>query len=209
MTTHTDAAAHPRSTTAEMLANNTVPNRFRTLARVRRIIPRNAKGSEQGDLAVLWCKRCNNSFAGEYCQSCNDKQLQHADVQWQMLLDLEPEIEVGDGERDEGMDVDETPSQRKEERLARESIIAILAGDEAARVLPALPLITPGPNEMRRLRRRIPALTSGVEDLLLGPRFDGKRTQPLIDWSIESYAGGVNGGFDRLLFRVFGMRRGN
>lgn len=206
MTTYTNASEYPRSTTAEIIANNTVPNRFRTLARVRRIIPRNAKGSEKGDLAVLWCKRCNNSFAGEHCKSCNDERLQHADVQWQMLLDLEPEIEAG--QEGEGMDLDGTSaSQRRQERLERESIIAVLAGEEAERVLAPLPLVTKGPNEMRRLRKRISALTPRVEELLLGPRFDGERTRPLIDWSIESYAGGANGGFDRLLFRVFGMRK--
>jgi hypothetical protein len=182
---------HRRSTFTEITANQTVPNRFRTLARVKKIIPRNAKGSAAGDLAVLWCKRCNNTFDKHHCRSCNDKHLKHADVRWQLAIVLEAE----------GTDEETSPRE----------LIAVFDGDEAATVFNALPPLATGPNEVDRLRKRIAdhaKFNKEVENLLFGARFNGERTRPLIDWTLESYAGGPNGRQDHLLFRVFGMRKG-
>ncbi|BEI86718.1 hypothetical protein CcaverHIS002_0700640 [Cutaneotrichosporon cavernicola] len=193
MTKFTDEASHPRSTVAQILANTTAPNRFRTLARVKAIHSRDAKGSAKGDLAVLWCKRCNNTFAKDHCQTCNDRSMKNAEVRWQLLLVLEPEH--ADGE--------ETPPDC--------AAVVVLDGDEAAAILPALPPLAPGPNEVARLRKRISGydkFKKPVQDLLLGPDVNGERTPPLIDWTVESYASGPNGQLDHLCFRVFGMRSG-
>ncbi|BEJ17058.1 hypothetical protein CspHIS471_0604590 [Cutaneotrichosporon sp. HIS471] len=194
MTKFTDEASHPRSTVAQILANTTAPNRFRTLARVKTIHSRDAKGSAKGDLAVLWCKRCNNTFAKDHCQTCNDRSMKNAEVRWQLLLVLEPERANGE----------ETPPDC--------AAVVVLDGDDAAAILPALPPLAPGPNEVARLRKRISGyekFKKPVEDLLLGPDVNGERTPPLIDWTVESYASGPNGQLDHLCFRVFGMRSGS
>ncbi|KLT39255.1 hypothetical protein CC85DRAFT_330894 [Cutaneotrichosporon oleaginosum] len=190
MTGYTDEAAHPRSTISEILANTTVPNRFRLLARVLALTPRFPKGASvnkagavsKGELAMLWCRRCKNNFPSAHCLSCNDMSLKHAEVRWQMLLTLE-------GESGGQLDV-------------------VLDGDAAAAVLPPLPPLTPDPKEVRRLRGRLVDLRAAAENVLLGARFDGVRTRPLIDWTIESYATGPSGRLEYLHFRVFGMRKG-
>lgn len=174
-----------------------MPNRYRTYARVREILPRNAKGSKPTDLAVLWCKKCENTFPQDYCLSCGDKKLFNADVQWQMYLDLEAEL--GEGEK------------RNEEDWDDGKFVAVLGGDVAAAIFPPLPPIAPmmGPNEVKRLRARITTeFSPKVADLLLGAKFNGEHTRPLIDLTLESCGGGANGGMDRLMFRVFGMKKG-
>lgn len=150
--------------------------RVRLHAKVTRILRRNARGSNPGDLAVLWCTKCKNPFAGDYCQSCSDVTRARATIQYQMILELD------DGE---------------------ELMYATLSGPRADDILPPLHMSLGGPNEVKRARAAISALTSRVEDVLMGSRMDGVRTPCLIDWTLECYPS------ENMIkiWRVFGMAK--
>lgn len=87
---------------------------------------------------------------------------------------------------------------------SKTKMYVVLAGKEAETILPPLPMVHGGPNEVKRTRAQISALTRGVEAVLLGNLMDGERTHPVIDWSLESFYDGRKGEMVRI-WRVFGM----
>lgn len=63
------------------------------------------------------------------------------------------------------------------------------------------------PADVARIRKTaIPALRPRVEDILQGALFDGQRTRPRIDMTLETYTHDVQG-IDVVVWRVFGMAR--
>jgi hypothetical protein len=65
----------------------------------------------------------------------------------------------------------------------------IIADEEAAAFLPALPPLTPltSHNEIRTIERQIADCSKETYSLLLGSKMDGERVRPAIRWSVESY----------------------
>jgi hypothetical protein len=183
-TSHTDPRDHPITPLSEALADPTVPNKYRVRARVARIEPVPSK--QPSDIIITFCTRCNQEFNADKCLSCNDAAYAYAEARWRMLVFLEIDA--------------------AEKRAAIESFAAargrpvpapsafpsehavLLADAEAAAFLPPLPVLHTGPNEMHRARAQMRTLRDKAEDLLLGNRFDGLRTRPLIDWSVAKYA---------------------
>lgn len=191
-TRYTDAIAHPSTSLAQALADPTVPNKYRIQARVRRIEAVPFKNSN-GELAVTFCKHCRDYFTQGTCQSCNDKTVKHAEARWRILVFLE-------------IDRAEKATIRQNNDFPDE--VAVLLADEAADAcLPQLPKLHTGPNEVERARRNISALRPRVEDLLLGPKWDGARTRPLIDWSILKHRVDMRSGESAVVWKVFGMIR--
>lgn len=91
-TVHTDALLHQRTPSLGAVRDNeTVPNRYRILVRVREVLGRGARGSRPGDLALLWCRKCRRPFPESHCRSCEDTAYKHAEARWQLVLRLEDE----------------------------------------------------------------------------------------------------------------------
>lgn len=185
-TQFTDEFKHPVRPLSAVLEDNTANQRIRTRAKVTRVIGRGSKGSQTQDLAVLWCSKCKQPFPANHCQSCDDKTLAKAQAVYQMVLLLEAPDSKNKGE----------PTKA----------YVVLSGDEAEAILPPLPLVHGGPNEVGRARRTISELTRRVEETLLGNTMDGERTHPVIDWTLESFYDGPPGKLVKV-WRVFGMKK--
>ena len=199
-TTFNDPIEHPFSPLSALTVNTTVPNRFRVEARVVSIHPRGMAGSVA--LVQHHCIKCRrqyvestscriyqligSSFSSTYCQSCNDIDLNRAELRYRFIAILEQ----GD-----------------------HTLPVIIADEDAAEFLPPLPPLSTStnPNDHRKTQQRIKEASAQVLDVLLGARQDGERPRPLIHFAVETYEvrqkdkGAMKG---VVVSRVFGMRCG-
>jgi hypothetical protein len=184
VTKHNDELNNPITPLADALADPTVPNKYRIQARVTRIEPVPSKNAS--DLVIAFCKRCNCDFERDYCHSCNDTTYVNAESRWRMLVFLE----IDQAAKREALD--KLARARNDTHLTDFDLdypteVALLLCDRDAAFLPSLPDLHSGPNEVKRARNAYKALRGKVEDLLLGNRFNGERSRPLIDWSVMKY----------------------
>lgn len=179
-TTYVDEISHPTTSLTSAFANSTVPNRYRVRARVLSIQACGLPNFEN-DLAVFYCRKCRHSFKFDYCMSCGDKQHVHATCRWEMILELQDPANPGT------------------------TWPAILSDAEAEIMLPALPTIHGGANEVKRARNRIKELTARVHEVLMGARVSGVRPHYVIDMTLQSHI--VRSGKNQILvYSVFGMK---
>ncbi|KAL1408362.1 hypothetical protein Q8F55_005172 [Vanrija albida] len=179
-TTHTSEIDHPLTSLTAAFANRTVPNRYRVRARVVDVRPCGVPTFEQ-DLAVFYCRKCRHPFKFDHCMSCGDTQHAHATCRWEMVLWLEDP---------------ENPGQ---------TWPAVLSDGEAEIMLPALPTVHGGVNEIQRTRTRIKELTTRAYDVLMGAKMSGVRPQYIIDMTLQSHVATCNK-LQVLVYSVFGMR---
>jgi len=156
---------------------------WRGIPRLFSITASNARNSESTlDNSQHSTDRC--SFGGAYCQSCNDIDLNRAELRYRFVAILEQE--------DHDLPV-------------------IVADEDAVAFLPPLPpLSTAGnPNDHRRTQQRIREASAQALDVLLGAKQDGERPRPIVDFSLETYEvkrkekGEIRG---VVVSRVFGMQ---
>lgn len=179
-TTNREEIKHPVTPLSEAIANPTLPNKYRIQARVSRIESRRAKAAPDS-LAILFCSKCRTCINAEHCQSCNDRAYQHAEARWDMFVFFEMD------------DVAKATAAKMGLALAFEGEWGVFFGGPAAEAcLPALPPLGGymGPNEVKRVRNRLEAFTGRVHDAMLGPKLDGERTRPAIDWTVQTYTVG-------------------
>ncbi|WVR04232.1 hypothetical protein IAU60_001232 [Kwoniella sp. DSM 27419] len=192
-TIHNDLTSHPFSTVAEIVSNQTVPNRYRVQARIKSIHPRGLPNNDT--LIQPYCSHCRAAFKGAWCMSCNDTEGSEAGWRYRFVAILQD----GDGQPGDEMAV-------------------IVADDEADAFLPPLPpyAVTSNPNDIRKLERRRTEISGEVIRLMQGAKFDGVREKPVIDMTVEVYevadprkrGGGV--GVEQstvIAARMFGMTR--
>ena len=126
------------------------------------------------------------SFGNAYCQSCNDIDLNRAELRYRFIAILEQ----GD-----------------------HTLPVIIADEDAAEFLPPLPPLSSStnPNDLRKTQQRIKEASAQVLDILLGARQDGERPRPIIQFAVEMYEvrqkdkGTIRG---VVVSRIFGMRCG-
>ncbi|ORX36102.1 hypothetical protein BD324DRAFT_657049 [Kockovaella imperatae] len=194
-TTMTDEVTNPVSTLAKVKTNTLVPNRFRVQARVRSLHPRGLQ--KNATYLQKHCIKCNrawvDSFAGHtdairsypdlYCQSCNDTKLIHTRILYRFIAVLEQDNVI---------------------------LPIVIADDAAEDFLPCPPpvLASDNPNDLRKLMNRLRQMSEEVDHILLGPRQEGERVRPIIDWSIESALTKVPGKEEAMLvYRPFAMEQ--
>ncbi|WRT65265.1 uncharacterized protein IL334_002208 [Kwoniella shivajii] len=159
-TTHTDPTNHPISTIAEILANTSLPNKYRMTARIKSLHPRSIP--ENSTFVQPYCKHCHRAFKGTWCQSCGDTEGTNAEWRYRFIAILE--------DQDGG------------------EMACVVADDDAA-FLPGLPpwSNSNNPNDARKSQSRCNQITGEVCNILQGARMDGVRTTPFIDMSLEVY----------------------
>jgi len=212
-TRHNNSIEHPITSLADALADPTVPNKYRIQARVTRVEPVPVK-TGAGELAITYCRKCSGEFVHDHCQSCNDTSYTHAEARWRILVFLE----IDPGEKRAALErfMRARGEEPDDMELEYPSEVAVLLAGADADFLPALPALHTGPNEIRRARYQIKnILRPKIEDMLLGNKFNGQHTRPLIDWSIMKYtvdcpvpSDGKRRGKEEsgvLLWKVFGM----
>ncbi|KAL7423392.1 hypothetical protein Q5752_002696 [Cryptotrichosporon argae] len=189
-TKHADPQSHPLSALREVYANATVPNRFRTRARVAAIVPRGVQGGKDA-LAFQWCSKCNNTFLGNHCLSCNDVARDRVRYRYLLVVELE-DAESG----------------------FRLPVVVSSGGggddaDDNAGWLPCLPINKGNdPHTLKRNRQTVDVATEKTRTLLLGAKMDGAHPHPVIEWSLESYhvQAPKPGSKPIIVWRVFGMQ---
>ena len=121
-------------------------------------------------------------FNKPYCQSCNDDDLEHAQLRYRFVAIIEQ---------------------------ADVFLPIIISDEDAEAFLPALPPLSAStnPNDGKKLQIRIKEASEKVDQTLLGSRMNGERVRPVIDWSLETYSIKANAKSDEayVVARAFGM----
>jgi hypothetical protein len=196
-TIFTNPIAHPLTPLANVLKNYTVPNRFRVRARVLSIHPRGVQGDS---LVQRHCALNKQAFSGPFCGSCNDTSLKHASYRYRFVVVLE------------SSDITTTAAENGT-TPAGATLPVIIADEEAESFLPPLPPMdgSTNPNDIKKKDAQIRRCCEDAEAILMGGRFDGERTRPVIEWGVESLVvkepkRGKGEGKGVVAFRVCGMR---
>ncbi|WVQ97535.1 hypothetical protein IAU59_004649 [Kwoniella sp. CBS 9459] len=167
-TIYRDPVSHPVSTIAQIHSNRTLPNKYRIHARVKSLHSRSIAGSDS--FVQPYCKHCRATFKSgwTFCKSCNDEEGRKAEWRYRFIAILEEVNEDG---------------------MAGDQTAVIIADNEAAEFLPALPpySTTTNPNEIARTNQRRSDITGQVYNILQGCKMDNVRPKPVIDFSLMVY----------------------
>ena len=124
-----------------------------------------------------------HSFATPHCQSCNDLKCEKATYVYRFIAIIEQ---------------DDT------------ELSLMIADKQAESFLPQLPPLSASnnPNDIKRHQIRLKEISARVDGILLGKMFDGQRTRPIIDWTIQCLELDIKGkpGETVKVWTPFGMR---
>ncbi|OCF33972.1 hypothetical protein I316_04318 [Kwoniella heveanensis BCC8398] len=167
-TVYHDPIENPLSTISQIHSNRTLPNKYRIRARVKSLHPRSVIGNDS--FVQSYCKHCRATLkhGWTFCKSCNDEAGNKAEWRYRFVAILEEVDRDG---------------------VVRDEMAVIIADDEAAEFLPALPPYSPttNPNEIARMNQRRSDINGQVYNILQGCKMDNVRPKPVIDFSLMVY----------------------